>query len=545
MKFRLTIFLLLSCVSVCFSQKEKINELEATLNQQSGIDFIRNAIGLSDLYMDEGRPDLALTRAESALAEAKKQGNKSLIAAALNRRGKSIRQSADGKRLLLNRAYKSFEESNEFSTSDEERMDNLVNMKSIAESLNKPDDVRRAAYALAVLQGKNPPPPEEDTRTGLFNSRRKRALQEYRQVQAEKQNLAAEKNSLADELAELSEEQASMRAQQEKLVNLLEMKELAIVDMSKEQMQQELLFSEQERLLDSLTFINILDSLELAKKEMQVEQQELALREQMAELELQKSQRNLLLALAGIFIVAAAGLFHRYHVAKGHNLMLAEKNRIIQQERERSEELLLNILPKAVAEELKLNGGAETQHFENATVMFVDFKGFSKISKELTPGQLVADLDFAFKNFDGIIGKFGLEKIKTIGDAYMCAGGLPSEDSTHPIQVIKAALEIQAFLNQWNNEKANRKEPIFEARIGIHTGPLVAGVVGSKKFAYDIWGDTVNVAARMETSCEVGRVNISDSTFQRVKNNFACEYRGKVPAKNVGEVEMYYVSAMN
>ena len=127
----------------------------------------------------------------------------------------------------------------------------------------------------------------------------------------------------------------------------------------------------------------------------------------------------------------------------------------------------------------------------------------------------------------------------------MCAGGLPNEDKSHPVNVVNAAIDMQAFLDKWNAEKAKGNSPIFEARIGIHTGPLVAGVVGSKKFAYDIWGDTVNVASRMETSCEVGKVNISDATFKRVKNTFNCEYRGKVPAKNVGDVEMYYVNNAN
>lgn len=542
--YYLTIILLFVS-TFCFSQKEKIKELEATLGQKNGVEFITDANTLSDLYYAEGMYDKAEMRAEDAYEKAKEIGGNGQMALALNKLAKATMKIANGKKAYLNRAYKNFEESNEYTSDNELRIDNLENMKTLAAMLSRPKDVKKAVYLLAVIRGENPAPIEEDERTGLFNNRKKRALEEYQKVQAEKQNLATQKETLTDELSELSEEQESMRRQQETLINLLEIKESAIIDMSEEQMKKELLLSEQERLLDSLTFINILDSLELSQKEMKVQQQNLELKEQMAELQLQKSQRNLILAFAGIFVIAAAGLFHRYHVMKGHNMVLAEKNKIIQEERERSEELLLNILPKAVAEELKLSGGAETQHYENATVMFVDFKGFSKISKLLTPAQLVSDLDYAFRNFDAIIGKYGLEKIKTIGDAYMCAGGLPNEDKSHPVNVIKAAIEMQAFLNKWNAEKANNNEPIFEARIGIHTGPLVAGVVGSKKFAYDIWGDTVNVASRMETSCEVGKVNISNATFERVKNNFKCEYRGKVPAKNVGEVEMYYVEHTN
>lgn len=248
-----------------------------------------------------------------------------------------------------------------------------------------------------------------------------------------------------------------MRDQQESLINILAAKENAIINMSEEQIKQELLLSEQERLLDSLTFTSILDSLELSQKEMVVQQQESELREQESELSLQRSQRNLLLAIAGLIVVAAIGMFHRYHVIKRHNAVLGEKNAIITEERKRSEELLLNILPKAVAEELKMSGQAETQHYDNATVLFADFIGFSKISKQLTPEQLVTDLDYAFKNFDSIISKYGLEKIKTIGDAYMCAGGVPNEDESHPVNVIKAAIEMQAFKKMEHIKKGEKR----------------------------------------------------------------------------------------
>ena len=545
MKYFVNVTFLLFFSTFCYSQKEKIQQLEITLGQKKGIDFVNDAITLSGLYYGEEMYEMAGRRANDAYEGAKDLGKKGLMSIALNKRGNAIMQLANGRKGYMNRAYKSFQDSNKNTSDNNLRKDNLENMKTLAEKLNRPKEIQRIDYLLAVLNGENPPPLPEDKRTGLFNSKKKKALEEYRKVQAEKQNLAKEKADLTEELTELSEEQKSLREQQETLINLLEVKETAIADMSEDQIKQELLLSEQERLLDSLTFATILDSLELSQRDMLVERQELALREKQAEIQLQKSQRNLFLSIAGIFVLLAAGLFHRFHVIRGHNAVLAEKNKIIQNERERSEELLLNILPKAIADELKSSGGAETQHYENATVMFIDFKGFSKISKQLTPAQLVADLDHAFKNFDAIIEKLGLEKIKTIGDAYMCAGGLPNEDKSHPINVVKAAIEVQAFLDGWNADKVKKGEPVFEARIGIHTGPLVAGVVGSKKFAYDIWGDTVNVASRMETSCEVGRVNISNSTYDRVKGDFACEYRGKVPAKNVGEVEMYYVNRDN
>lgn len=203
-------------------------------------------------------------------------------------------------------------------------------------------------------------------------------------------------------------------------------------------------------------------------------------------------------------------------------------------ERRKSEKLLLNILPAETAHELKKNGKAKARHYEQVTVMFTDFKGFTSIAEKLSAQELVNELDIIFKKFDAIISKYPIEKIKTIGDAYMCAGGLPLLNNTSAFDVIKAALEIQSWMKEQNNQ--------WQLRIGIHTGPVTAGVVGDKKFAYDIWGDAVNTASRMESSGEPGKINISDNTYQLVKNQFSCEWRGKISIKNKGEIEMYFVS---
>ena len=206
-----------------------------------------------------------------------------------------------------------------------------------------------------------------------------------------------------------------------------------------------------------------------------------------------------------------------------------------------SEALLLNILPKEIAAELKANGHAEAKQFDSVTVMFTDFKDFTQIAERLTPAALVYEIDTLFKAFDNIIGKHNIEKIKTIGDSYMCAGGLPVADTTHACDVVRAALDIQQFMQcHLQQSKAVGKEP-FEIRIGIHTGPVVAGIVGEKKFAYDIWGDTVNVASRMESSGEAGRINISGSTYVLIKDAFYCTYRGKIKARHKGEIDMYFV----
>ena len=207
-----------------------------------------------------------------------------------------------------------------------------------------------------------------------------------------------------------------------------------------------------------------------------------------------------------------------------------------------SDSLLLNILPAEIAKELKQKGSAEAKHFNEVTVMFTDFKDFSRITEKVPPGELVAEIDYLFKTFDNIISKYSIEKIKTIGDAYMCAGGLPVPKATHAIDIVQAAIEILEFIETHLQERIKQHKDPFEIRIGIHTGPVVAGIVGDKKFAYDIWGDTVNIASRMESSGEPGKINISGSTYALVKDKIHCTHRGKIKAKNKGEIDMYFVN---
>lgn len=215
----------------------------------------------------------------------------------------------------------------------------------------------------------------------------------------------------------------------------------------------------------------------------------------------------------------------------------------IRKEKTRSDDLLLNILPSEIASELKETGSSRTKSFDEVTVMFADFVDFTKVSEKITPEKLVEEIHTCFSAFDGIIQKHKVEKIKTIGDAYLCAGGLPVTDVNHAENVVNAALEMRVYMWERRKLKESRNEIPFELRIGIHSGPVVAGIVGVKKYAYDIWGDTVNIAARLEQNSLPGKINISSRTYALVKDKFTCTYRGKIEAKNKGEIDMYFLEA--
>ncbi len=212
----------------------------------------------------------------------------------------------------------------------------------------------------------------------------------------------------------------------------------------------------------------------------------------------------------------------------------------IVKERRKSEKLLLNILPAEVAEELKTKGVTKARHFDNVTVLFTDFVNFTEIGERTSPQELIDELHTCFMAFDEITAKYGIEKIKTIGDAYLAVAGLPVADPKHAENVVKAAIEINTFINDRKTQNGNNT---FEICIGIHSGSVVAGIVGVKKFAYDIWGDTVNTAARMQQNSIPGKINISQATYELVKDKFDCTYRGAITVKNKGEMNMYFAES--
>lgn len=273
---------------------------------------------------------------------------------------------------------------------------------------------------------------------------------------------------------------------------------------------------------------------QIDKKQGQIEslEKDTALKE--LALQRQKAIRNGIALTGLLFLALAGGLFNRYRYVR-------KTKKIIENEKDRSEKLLLNILPHETAEELKEKGSATPKHYDLVSVLFTDFKGFTTIAEKLTATELVEELNRCFFAFDMIIDKYGLEKIKTIGDAYMCAGGIPVANTTNPVDIVKAGLEIKEFMENLKKEREARGQDYWELRIGIHTGAVVAGVVGKNKFAYDIWGDAVNTASRMESSGVPGKVNISGTTYELVKDHFTCSHRGKIQAKNKGEIDMYIV----
>ena len=288
---------------------------------------------------------------------------------------------------------------------------------------------------------------------------------------------------------------------------------------------------------DSISNVGLVQELARLRTDFEIDQKqaEVDLLEKEAEIrELrEKRQRAVLYIIIAILLLAFVlgfGLYRRYKYIR-------KTRDIIEREKSRSDELLLNILPEETAEELKNHGRVSAKKFDSVSVLFADFVGFTSYSEKMSPEDLVKTVDYYFSRFDQAAEKYGLEKIKTMGDCYMCAGGLPFPTDDHPVKMAHFAREIVQIVSEDGFSEVTG----FEIRVGIHTGPVVAGVVGTKKFAYDIWGDTVNIASRMESSSQPGKINVSENTYQLIKEEIECEFRGMVDVKHKGMLKMYFV----
>lgn len=307
---------------------------------------------------------------------------------------------------------------------------------------------------------------------------------------------------------------------------------LAKTDEERELLKQEEERKRQQIEKDYKTLINAVKTEQQLAEAKQEKKNSLA----QAEIHRQKNIRKAISVFAVLILIMVFLVYRNLRNQKKSNKIITEANRTILIEKQRSEELLLNILPFEIAEELKLSGTSKARFYNEVSILFTDFVNFTQTSEKLKPEELVAELHECFSAFDEIIGRNGLEKIKTIGDAYMAVCGLPEPLPNHAQRAVQAAIEIRDFISE-----RKKQEKVFEIRIGINSGQVVAGIVGVKKFAYDIWGDAVNIASRMESSGETAKVNVSQSTYDLVKNDFICTYRGKINAKNKGEIDMYFV----
>ncbi|WP_295771561.1 adenylate/guanylate cyclase domain-containing protein [uncultured Mucilaginibacter sp.] len=367
---------------------------------------------------------------------------------------------------------------------------------------------------------------------------------EYIKIVAESKHFHTEDSlKLQQQIAKAKLDRQTLIATQQQQALLLNRQQLSLVSKEKD--------------LQKLNYLKTQAFLELEQGKRKAREQELntarqaqklsetRLLLQKSELSAQQTKGKLFMAGIGGLILLSLVIGKSYINQRRSNRLLTKANAEISEanarisfEQQRSENLLLNILPADVAEELKEKGSANARLFDEVTVLFTDFVNFTTLSQQLTPEELVAELHFCFMAFDKIISNYSIEKIKTIGDAYLAVGGLPSPDNLHAENVVRAALEIAAFVRQ---RKASLGDKTFDIRIGIHSGSVVAGIVGVKKFAYDIWGDTVNTAARMEQNSMPGKINVSETTYRLVRDSFTFTYRGKIEAKNKGSLDMYFL----
>ena len=543
MKYSIIGLLILFSLNVIWAQSipELEKQLQEATNAQEKITLnqqLANAYLATDV-------EKALNYAKGAARESASSGNK-VQAAASNYLIATIaeRKKDEGNfKLYMKNAINFAKEANDLdmlARSTEKLSSYFAKKREYDDAFRHTSDafrfVNSKGYNMSDLENKY-----NSQRSSL--EREKRNLEaQVSQIQGRLADLSAEKNQLSTEKEKLAESNEKLEEKNLMAEEVITRKEEDIQTISKAKVQAEDAAKAKEAEVKQLSREKLEQELVLAEKEAIITTAQLEDEKRKNEVAAQTKFIQLSVLVAAFFFLLSLLLFGRFKAKQRGERTLAEKNKIIEQEKLRNEELLLNILPKNIADELKANGKAKARRFDQVTVLFSDFVNFTKIAEQLSPEELVEELDKCFEAFDHITKQYpDIEKIKTIGDAYMCASGL-SERKGLPNNLVQAALDMQSYLEEYKELRIKQGKPYFEARIGLHTGPVVAGVVGDVKFAYDIWGDTVNLASRIEANSEAGQINISQDTYNLIRYRYDCNYRGKMPAKNKGELDMYYVN---
>ena len=515
----ITLLVFLGSLSCAFTQASiDRGYFEKELNKEKGSQYIRKAIDFGKQALEINDTDNALYFLGKSFEKAKSTGQKEASAIVAYEVASIADQSSTTNNSVSNFVLDMLGEITRLINDTK----TLAKTNEIASKYLSNKDKKISKKASIVVSA--------TSAANVEYQKQVKELEDYQQRAKVEETVITQKA----ELTNLSSAVDKLKGIQDLLSTKMNVSQELLKNMSRENLEKEAMLEKKQRLIDSISFEATIDSIIMDSNSIEIKQKE-------SELKLKESQRNLFLSFSGFILLISGFLYYRFSLAKSYNKQLEEKRAIIEKEKNRSDELLLNILPEEVANELKISGKVAAQHYATTTILFADFVNFSYISRKLSPQELVSDLDYCFRHFDEITGNHGVEKIKTIGDAYMCVAGVPVAMENHAEAAVHVAMGFINFLKDWNKERDKKNLLPFNIRLGLHSGPVCAGVVGTKKFVFDIWGDAVNIASRMESSAEPGKINISESTYDLVKHKFKCEPRGAILTKNMGELKMYYI----
>jgi class 3 adenylate cyclase len=535
--FLISVFLFSAFPQSSYGQDNEIEKLEQEIEEQKGSSYVVKAVNLGELYLQDGQIDKGVSWLRKATREARRQRISAMIAQVNKSVAEIILAHAPPDKKYIEEAFKAVQTSlkEDIVSIEDENLSLLRSLYNAAGDGKLGDKIQEEIGQVVRNREEADKAAEEKEDVQAFREFRKmnekEQFEDFNRLSEEREKLAETIGDLANERMELEKLNEVSRRRFQRTTQQLE--EVQITLDSTKEVNDSILLAYYQQITKNQQAQLELQLTDIRLKENQLRNQEL-------EIENRKrgAQNMLFLVIALIILIISGGLYMRYRETRNHNLALAAKNEIIEEEKERSERLLLNILPVMVAEELKKTGRASTRSYQNVTILFTDFKDFTSMVASMSPETLVYELNDIFGHFDDIMDEFQIEKIETIGDAYLAACGLPQENEDHAARCVAAAKKMISYLAA-RNEKNDIK---WEMRVGIHSGPVVAGVVGKKKFAYDIFGDTVNTASRMESNGKAGKVNISMTTYELIKETYECTHRGKIHSKGKGELDMYFVS---